>query len=270
MASPAPSYLQRASTALNHVRQTLKEADLVRTVPAWIKDQEPKVSAAWATSSKALAKAGRATWVWVVEQTPKVSRALARSYRTLAKAGGASWTWTRAQAPKVSAALGRARQLWEERAAATAPNKMKRRTPKTAPAREPLPDALEKAPPDSALLLLGLLQKEGRLLDFLQEDIKSYSDQEVGAAARVLHQGCQRVLREHLKIAPVRDEPEGSRITLEQGFDAASIRPTGNLVGDPPFTGSLVHRGWRVVETRLPQVASGHDLRILAAAEVEL
>ena len=127
------------------------------------------------------------------------------------------------------------------------------------PAARPAPPAavpLAKTAPDSALLLLGLLQKEGRLVDFLHEDIKSYSDQEVGAAARIVHQGCQRVLQEHLKIAPVRDEPEGSRITLERGFDASAIRPTGNVVGDPPFTGALVHRGWRVVETRLP---AGHQ-----------
>lgn len=129
---------------------------------------------------------------------------------------------------------------------------------------------LAAAQPDSALLLLGLLQKEGRLLDFLKEDLKTYSDQEVGAAARVVHQGCQQVLNAHLKIAPVRDEPEGSRVTLEPGFDASATRPTGNVVGEPPFVGALVHRGWRVVEMNLPQITGGHDLRILAAAEVEL
>ncbi len=124
--------------------------------------------------------------------------------------------------------------------------------------------------PNAALLLLGLLQKEGRLVDFLSEDIKSHSDQEVGAAARVVHQGCKQVIEDYLRIDPVRDEPEGSRITLQPGFDAASVRPTGNVIGDPPFTGALVHRGWRVVETRLPQVTDGYDPHILAAAEVEL
>ena len=107
-------------------------------------------------------------------------------------------------------------------------------------------------------------------MDFLQEDIKGYSDQEVGAAARVVHQGCQKVMRDYVSIAPVRDEPEGSRVTLAPGFDAAATRPTGNVVGDPPFTGTLAHRGWRVVEIRLPRIVSGHDPRILAAAEVEL
>jgi hypothetical protein len=129
---------------------------------------------------------------------------------------------------------------------------------------------LQEAGPDSALVLLSLLQKEGRFLDFLQEEVSSYSDHEVGAAARVVHDGCRRVLNDHLSIAPVRNEAEGSRVTLAKGFDPSAERPTGQVVGEPPFTGSLVHRGWRAVEVRLPQVASSRDVRILAPAEVEL
>jgi hypothetical protein len=141
------------------------------------------------------------------------------------------------------------------------------------PMAKPAPPAsvpLATAAPDSALLLLGMLQKEGRLVDFLKENIQTYSDQEVGAAARVVHQGCSKILNTHLKIAPVREEAEGSRVTLEPGFDPSATRPTGNVVGDPPFHGALVHRGWRVVEMDLPRTTGGHDLRILAAAEVEL
>ena len=144
----------------------------------------------------------------------------------------------------------------------------------TAPAKElkaPPPAAvLQESGPDSALVLLSLLQKEGRFLDFLQEEVSSYQDHEVGAAARVVHQGCQRVLNDHLSIAPVRPEAEGAQVTLDKGFDPAAERPTGQVVGEPPFTGSLVHRGWRAVEVRLPQVASSRDVRILAPAEVEL
>ena len=138
--------------------------------------------------------------------------------------------------------------------------------------REPPPPAavLQESGPDSALVLLSLLQKEGRFLDFLQEEVAGYSDHEVGAAARVVHDGCLRVLNDHLSIAPVREEPEGSQVTLSKGFDPAAERPTGHVVGDPPFTGALVHRGWRAVDVRLPQVASSRDVRILAPAEVEL
>ncbi len=132
------------------------------------------------------------------------------------------------------------------------------------------PVTLDKAPPDSALLLLGLFQKEARLVDFLQQDVGDYSDQQVGAAARVVHQGLRRVLDEHLTIAPVRTEPEGGRVTLQAGFDPAAVHITGQLVGNPPFRGTLVHGGWRATDLHLPKVASGRDLSILAAAEVEL
>lgn len=123
---------------------------------------------------------------------------------------------------------------------------------------------------DSALQLLGLLQQEGRFVDFLQENVAGYSDADIGGAARVVHEGCSRALREHLGVTPIRSEEEGTRVTLEQGFNASEIRLTGNVVGKPPFTGTLMHRGWRAAEFRLPKLVEGHDVRVLAAAEVEL
>lgn len=122
----------------------------------------------------------------------------------------------------------------------------------------------------AALQLLGLLQREARLVDFLQEDVAPYSDAEIGAAARVVHEGCRKVLREHFSIAPVRTEAEGSRVTLAAGFDAAAMRLTGNVVGQAPFTGTLGHRGWRVDDVRLPQLTDHKAAAIVAQAEVEL
>jgi hypothetical protein len=136
-----------------------------------------------------------------------------------------------------------------------------------APAPSP---ALRDTAPDSALQLLALLQREARLIDFVHESLGSYSDAQIGAAARLVHDGCAKVLREHFEIVPVRAEAEGSRITLPAGFDAAAVRLTGQVVGEPPFTGSLTHRGWRVGDVRLPQLAARHDTRVLAPAEVEL
>ena len=137
---------------------------------------------------------------------------------------------------------------------------------------EPKPAAptLREAPHEAALQLLGLLQRDARLVDFLEEDITPHGDADIGAAARIVHEGCRKVLREHFSIEPLRAEDEGSRITLDAGFDAAAIRLTGNVVGEPPFTGSLSHRGWRVVDTRLPKLVAGHDPAIIAQAEVEL
>lgn len=143
-------------------------------------------------------------------------------------------------------------------------------TPAPAAAESPAKPVLLEAEPNAALQLLGLLQQEGRFIDFLKEDVTAYADADVGAAARVVHEGCSKTLNEHFTIEPVRGETEGTRITLAAGFDAAAVRLTGNLVGQAPYTGNLNHRGWRVTETRLPQVAAGHDLSILAPAEVEL
>ncbi|HQV09641.1 MAG TPA: DUF2760 domain-containing protein, partial [Thauera sp.] len=139
-----------------------------------------------------------------------------------------------------------------------------------APAAEPQPVILRETTPEAALQLLGLLQREARFVDFVQEDVAAYSDADIGAAARVVHEGCRKVLGEHFSIEPVRSESEGSRITLAEGFDAAAVRLTGKVVGKPPFTGSLGHRGWRVTDTRLPKLAEGHDASVIAQAEVEL
>ncbi len=137
-------------------------------------------------------------------------------------------------------------------------------------ATRPAAPPLVEAAPDGALQLLGLLQREARFIDFIEEDVAAYTDADIGAAARVVHEGCRKVLRDNFTISPVRSEAEGSRVTLPAGFDAAAVRVTGNVVGQPPFNGNLTHRGWRVSETRLPKLAGGHDLRIVAAAEVEL
>jgi hypothetical protein len=118
--------------------------------------------------------------------------------------------------------------------------------------------------------LLSLLQKEARFIDFIKEDVTAFSDAEIGAAARVVHQGCTKALSEHFTLAPVSQDQEGSRVTLNKGFDAASYRLTGNIVGQAPFTGTLVHKGWQVTGLRLPKLTEGHNAKIIAAAEVEL
>lgn len=148
-------------------------------------------------------------------------------------------------------------------------------TPAPAPVAAPVPapapaPTLKEADPVAALQLLGLLQRDARFVDFIEEDIKGYSDTDIGAAARLVHDGCRAVLREHFTIRPVRDEAEGSRVTLADGFDASAIRLTGNVVGSAPFHGSISHRGWKVEDVRLPRLAERHDARVIAPAEVEL
>src|SRR5438552_573407 len=97
------------------------------------------------------------------------------------------------------------------------------------PPREP-----EETP---ALRLLGMLQAEGRFVDFIEEDLSPYPDDQIGAAARGIHEGCRKVLREHLEVEPVLRANEGDSVTVEPGFDPAAIRLTGNVSGVPPFRG---------------------------------
>lgn len=141
--------------------------------------------------------------------------------------------------------------------------------PPPAPVPAPAP-VRATADVDAALQLLALLQRESRFVDFLQEDIGAYSDADVGGAARLLHGGARKVLQDTFDLEPVRAEAEGSRLTLPAGFDAAAVRVTGNVVGQPPFTGTLQHKGWRATAVRLPALTEGHDTRVIAPAEVEL
>ena len=159
------------------------------------------------------------------------------------------------------------------RSGASAPAPAPVPTPPPAPVPAPVPapaPVLKTLDTDAALQLLALLQREARLIDFTRESLAGYDDAQIGAAARLVHEGCAKVLREHFDIVPVRSEAEGSRVTLPAGFDAAAVRLTGNVSGSAPFTGSLAHRGWRAAQVKLPRLAEGHDARVLAPAEVEL
>jgi hypothetical protein len=123
---------------------------------------------------------------------------------------------------------------------------------------------------EEALTLLALLQQEGRFVDFVEEDLASYADAQIGAAVRSIHEGCRSVLRERLEISPVLEGEEGVMVTVEAGFDPAAIRLTGNVRGQPPYQGVLRHAGWRATVPRLPERAATGDASILAPAEVEV
>lgn len=122
----------------------------------------------------------------------------------------------------------------------------------------------------AGLAVLGLLQREGRLIDFLQEDVTSFSDAEIGAAARVVHAGSRKVLSQYLTLEPVLKDSEGASVTVPAGFNAERIRLTGNVAGQPPFRGTLKHHGWVATAVRFPAVSPALDPRVIAPAEVEL
>jgi Domain of unknown function (DUF2760) len=136
--------------------------------------------------------------------------------------------------------------------------------PKVKPAEPAKPDVT------AALQLLALLQREGRLVDFLEQDVAGFSDAEVGAAARVVHEGCRKTLRQHARIMSVRSEEEGAGVTIADGYDAGEVKLIGNVSGKPPYRGVLVHRGWRVRDLHVPTPTKAHDATVIAPAEVEL
>jgi len=125
--------------------------------------------------------------------------------------------------------------------------------------------------PSPAILMLSILQRQGRFIDFLQEDLGVYSDEQVGAAVRNVHQGCKEALSQHVELKPILEQEEGAPVTIQPGFDLHSIRLSGNVSGDPPFRGVLRHHGWRVVRVDLPrQVRDQERDWVLAPAEVEI
>jgi hypothetical protein len=138
-----------------------------------------------------------------------------------------------------------------------------------APAEKPAEPPPEKIHA-SGLAVLALLQREGRLVDFLQEDVSAFSDAEIGAAARVVHSGSRKVLNQYLSLEPVLKDAEGATVSVPAGFNPERIRLTGNVSGQPPFRGALKHHGWVATSIRFPIMSSSLDARVIAPAEVEL
>ena len=116
------------------------------------------------------------------------------------------------------------------------------REPPPAPPEPPKPIKPSAAP----VRFLALLQREGRLVDFLTEDVQAYDDAQIGAAVREIQRKCRAALSEHLDLVPVMTQEEGANVEVPVGFDPSAVRLLGNVTGQPPFRGTLVHRGWRV------------------------
>jgi hypothetical protein len=140
--------------------------------------------------------------------------------------------------------------------------------PEFAARAEPL---FHKAPTGPDLRVLAVLQRDGRLVDFLEEEIDAYSDAQIGAAVRDIHRQCRKSLHDYITLEPVMGGAEEERVTVAADFDPASIRLLGNVNGEPPFQGVIKHRGWRVKEARLPTLpATRGDSSVLSPAEVEV
>jgi len=134
----------------------------------------------------------------------------------------------------------------------------------------PAPQRSDSPATDRAVQVLALLQRDGRLVDFLYEDISAYPDDQVGAAAREVHGSCREVLSRYLTLEPLVDGEEGRPMVVQPGFDPAQIKLVGSIAGRPPYRGVIRHRGWRAVKVELPALPDGAARSVIAPAEVEV
>ena len=120
------------------------------------------------------------------------------------------------------------------------------------------------------LHLISVMQTEGRLLDFLNEDLDQFEDNQIGAAARGVHAGCKQALAKYVVLEPMSGRAEGETVTVSAGFDPGSYRLSGNVTGEPPFEGKLVHKGWRAGRLNMPEFSVSGDPEIIAPMEVKV
>lgn len=140
-------------------------------------------------------------------------------------------------------------------------------TAKAAPAvTQPPAESVAQA---QVVQFLARLQEKGRLVDFAMDDITPYSNEEIGAGARVVHQGCREVLKELFEIQAVHLGDEGETLSLAADFDARAYRLVGKVPEQPPFTGTVLHRGWKTSKVALPRLTDTAR-EVIAPAEVEI
>jgi hypothetical protein len=120
------------------------------------------------------------------------------------------------------------------------------------------------------LHLFSMMQREGRLMDFLAEDLDQYEDSQIGSAVRAIHANCLQIVREYLDPRPIMTQAEGERVTVDVDFDPGAIKLTGKVAGEPPFSGIIRHKGWQVGRLKLPKLSGRQNAEIIAPAEVEL
>ena len=140
--------------------------------------------------------------------------------------------------------------------------------------RQELENLRKKPKDESALQVLSLLQQKGRFLDFVMDDVTKYPDAQIGAAARVVHQGCANVVREYFDVKPVEGGAEGGTVTLDKNYDHERYRLVGRVTGEAPYRGRILHRGWLTTSVRLPEriksAEHGAGQDVIAPAEVEV
>lgn len=117
---------------------------------------------------------------------------------------------------------------------------------------------------------LSVLQRDGRLLDFFDEDLSLYEDDQIGAAVRSIQEDCKKAIKKYIDPKPVIEAEEGESVTIEPGFDIDAITLVGNVSGEPPFQGVLKHRGWKAGKKDVPKLSDIQNPDIMTPAEIEI
>ncbi len=152
-----------------------------------------------------------------------------------------------------------------------APQEEAATTPTKTAESQPKKIATPKPSRSDALILVEMLQREGRLLDFLMEDIEPYGDADVGVAVRDVHRGCRDLLTRVFDLQPLVEEEEGAQVQVPADYSAGKYRLVGQVSGDPPFTGELLHHGWTASKLALPEwKGSSENSKIVCPIEVEV
>lgn len=143
----------------------------------------------------------------------------------------------------------------------------RRAAPAAAPSAPPPPTARPAS--DGALQVLGILQRDSRLIDFIMEDVSAYADDQIGAAVRSLHDQARESLTRYVKLQPVIDSVEGT-FTRSGPIDPGAVKFIGNVPANTPTGGILRHKGWKASQVDLPALGAKQDVTVLAPAEIEI
>ncbi len=140
-----------------------------------------------------------------------------------------------------------------------------------APKPQSPPPKPKKPVRSEAVTFLAALQRDARFLDFIKESLDGYTDAQVGAAARDVHRDCSTVIERMFAVEPLMIQDEQTEIEVPAGFDSAMYHLTGNVTGEPPFKGRLIHPGWQATKSEIPHWSGSEQAaRVIASAEVEL
>jgi hypothetical protein len=133
-------------------------------------------------------------------------------------------------------------------------------------------DTEAQAPSRSdALTLLATLQREARLVDFLMEDLAGYDDAQIGAAVRDVQRNCAAALERMFALRPLHSQEEGSPVEILENYNSLQVKLTGNVTGQLPLQGILMHHGWQALQCELPAWSGQEEAaQVIAPAEVEV